>query len=260
MTGRTGWPTHRASPAQQGHNYARTFLEPKMSTSALVTLISARNADNGTLRAMLCEAFKQDSRHLVTANNGEPVQSAINALPMGKTQIKGNQNKAVGEAIQAGMLALRAALPDGAGWIGAVRGSFSKASKADAAPYESAHVKACEAFDASINGAEAWADKAIISAEQKAIDKAEREAKKAEAEAAIVQAGIDARIASGEIVPAANVIKVESLGSLALVEALGAAIARDGISRNALEALALVLDPTDFALMGYVPAGEMVHS
>lgn len=208
-----------------------------MSTSALVTLISARNADNGTLRAMLCEAFKADSRHLVTANNGEPVQSAINALPMGKTQIKGAQNKAVGEALQAGMLALRAALPDGAGWIGAVRGSFSKASKADAAPYEAAHVKACEAFNASINAAEAWADKAPVSAEEKAMKKAEAESKKAEAEAAIVKAGIDARIASGELVHAADVVKVEALGVLALLEALQAAIARDGMTENAREML-----------------------
>jgi len=236
---------YRASLGAYRHNYACTFWSLKMSASALLTIINARNANPATLRAMLCEAFKADALHLVTANNGEPMQSAINALPMGKTQIKGAQNKALGDAIGQGVAALRKALPDGQGWIGAARGSFAKASKADRAPYEQAHALACEAFAECLNASEAWADKPEVTPEEKAQKKAEREAAKAEAEAAIVKAGIDARIASGELVPADKVQSVESLSVLALVEALEKAISRDGITDNARDILMALIEPAN---------------
>lgn len=194
-----------------------------MARSALASLIVARNATPETLRTLVVQAFADDARHLADANNGQPLADALAALPMGKAQVKGAQNKALGDAIALGVQAMREALPNGAGWIGAVNGPFSKASKEARTPYLEALAVGVEAFRASIDASEAFADKVKLTPEERAAKKAEREAMQAEENAKMQQAAIQAAIDAGQVVPRDSVRTLADYAPSALIDAIASA-------------------------------------
>ena len=173
----------------------------------LSNLILAATAKGSAKAAIYAEAFRVDSLYFFTANSDQEICAAVAALPILKArgEIKGTQFQTLGDAIGAAMKAGRAALPDGAGWIGARMGAFSKAPKETRAPYLTAHAVACETFTATLAQSPLWRD---ATEEEKAEAKAAREAAKAEkaeakeaaevAKAAAIKAAL---IASGELIP-----------------------------------------------------------
>lgn len=192
--------------------------------SALASLINARNLSGVDLINHFADAFSQDAMHYVNANNSQPLDMAIACLPMGKAQIKGKQNQALGEAIAQGVKATREALPNSQGWIGAVHGAFSKASKETRTPYLMAHAQGIEAFKASLITSGAFPDKVSRTDEEKAAIKAEKADKAAQAQAETMKAARDALIASGEFIAKSDVITIDKMSTSLLVDAL---ISRD---------------------------------
>jgi hypothetical protein len=174
----------------------------------LATLILAATSEGYATDAIYADAFRADALHFFTANSDQEVCNAIAALPLLKAKgiIKGQQFQTLGDAIGQAMKAGRAMLPDGAGWIGARMGAFSKARKEARAPYLAAHAAACEAFAAALSQSPEWRD---ATEEEKSAAKAARAVKKAakaaadkaesEAQTAAIRAAL---IAAGELVPA----------------------------------------------------------
>lgn len=176
----------------------------------LSTLILAATAKGSAKAAIYAEAFRADSLHFFTANSDQEICAAVAALPVLKAKgiIKGEQFQTLGDAIGTAMKAGRAALPDGAGWIGARIGAFSKAPKETRAPYLHAHAVAFEVFCATLSQSPLWRDateaEQAAAKEERAAAKAAKEAAKAAEQAEQVAAVRAALIASGELVPAST--------------------------------------------------------
>ena len=150
--------------------------------SKLATLILATVSKGAAKAAIYSEAFSQDALFLVTANNDQNLTDAVKALPASKASgaITSPQFSALGDAIGKACKALRDALPDGAGWIGARSGAFSKATKEARAPYLQAHATACEVFSRTLADSIHWRD---LTEQEREAQKAEREAKREEKKA-----------------------------------------------------------------------------
>lgn len=150
--------------------------------SKLATLILATVSKGAAKAAIYGEAFSQDAMFLVTANNDQNLTDAVKALPASKASgaITSPQFAALGDAIGKACKALRDSLPDGAGWIGARSGAFSKATKEDRAPYLAAHALACEVFAATLSDSVHWRD---LTEQEREAQKVAREAKKEEKKA-----------------------------------------------------------------------------
>lgn len=192
-----------------------------MAVSSLASLILARTLKGSALADQFAHAFSADSLHFVTANNDQCVNDAIRALPATKrgTAISGTQYKALGDAIGQGMAAIRSALPDGRGWIGAKSGAFAKASADVRAPYLAAHSAGVAAFSAVLAACPDWQDKAEKSADEKKAEKAKRDAEKAEKRAELVAEIVAEQVAAGRLIPADS---VRTLGSASPAELIGA--------------------------------------
>ena len=190
----------------------------------LSTLILATTSTGSAKAAIYASAFAADSLHFFTANSDQEVCAAIAALPVLKARgiIKGEQFQTLGDAIGAAMKAGRAALPDGAGWIGAKLGAFSKASKETRAPYLAAHAVACETFTTTLSQSPLWRDateaEKLEAKEKREAAKAEKAAKAATGEAEKVAAIKAALIASGELVPS----DTRTIGKATAGELIGA--------------------------------------
>lgn len=173
-----------------------------MSVSRLAHFIATINATPEKLAELATVEFSADLMHLVNANNEQPLAEAIAMLPMGKAKVKGKQNQAIGDAIARAVKATREALPDGAGWIGAVNGSFSKASKDARTPYLIAHAAGVECFAAVLAESGEFVSAPKKTDEEKAKAKAEKDAAKAKA----LEDTIAAKVEAGELVRAADVV------------------------------------------------------
>lgn len=188
-----------------------------MSVSRLALLIATRNATPDALATMATDAFSADLLHLINANNEQPLSTAVAALPMGKAQVKGKQNQALGAAIAQAVKVTRAALPDNAGWIGAVHGQFSKASKDARTPYLIAHAEGVAAFALSLEQSGAFAPVVKKTEAEKAAAKSEREEAAAKVLSEQVKAAIDARIVAGELVKREDVRILADYTPIALI-------------------------------------------
>jgi hypothetical protein len=176
----------------------------------LSNLILAATSEGSAKAAIYADAFRADALHFFTANSAQEVCNAVAALPVLKARgiIKGRQFQTLGDAIGQAMKAGRAMLPDGAGWIGARMGAFSKAKKEARAPYLAAHAAACEVFAAALSQSPEWRDAteeekgaAKVARAVKKAAKAEAGKAEAEAQAAAIRAAL---IAAGELVPAST--------------------------------------------------------
>lgn len=187
---------------------SRAYGAKGFTMGQLSTLILAATAKGSAKAAIYAEAFRADSLYFFTANSDQEICAAVTALPVlkAKGEIKGDQFQQLGDAIGAAMKAGRAALPDGAGWIGAKLGAFSKAPKETRAPYLAAHAVACEVFASTLAQSPLWRDateeEQAAAKEERAAAKAAKEAAKAAEQAEQVAAVRAALIASGELVPA----------------------------------------------------------
>lgn len=173
-----------------------------MSVSRLAHFIATINATPEKLAELATVEFAADLMHLVNANNEQPLSEAVATLPMGKSKVKGKQNQVIGDAIGQAIKATRDALPGNAGWIGAVNGSFSKASKDARTPYLIAHAAGVECFAAVLAESGEFVSAPKKTDEEKAKAKAEKDAAKAKALEDIISAKVEA----GELVRASDVV------------------------------------------------------
>lgn len=193
---------------------------------SLAKLITAESAKGAAKAAVYIAEFKEDASFLVTANNEQRLLEAIAALPVHKVtgKVNSEQFAILGDAIGKACKALREALPDGCGWIGAKNGAFNKATKEARAPYLRAHTVAVDTFAGVLASSPLWRDLTEDEKTQKAEErKAKKEAKAEEAraeEAAKVAAIRAALIKSGELVTVEALPL--TLGSATAVELVGA--------------------------------------
>lgn len=191
-----------------------------MAKSALALFVRTRLATGGALVTMARDAFASDLMHYITANNDQCVAESIASLPMGGDKVKGKQYQAIGDAIAKAYKAAQASLPDGRGFVSAGRGGFAAQPADFRAPYLAAHGQAVALFADVLTESGAFADRAPLTAEEKAAAKAEKEEKAAVAVAEKAQALIDAKVASGELVKRENVHTLADYSALALLEQL----------------------------------------
>lgn len=225
-----------------------------MAFSALAQSINARNLSGESLIDLFTRDFSSDSMHFVNANNSQPLDLGIQALPMGKAQIKGNQNKAIGDAIGQGVKAMKALLPDEQGWVGAVRGPFSKASKETRTPYLVAHAAGVEVFRASLVGSGAFPERVTRTDEEKAQAKKEKAEKAEKAQSEAMDAARAALMASGEFIARADVLTIDKLATSALIDEL---VTRTGDTISS-ESLALLTAFTESINLSRMKAAGMV--
>jgi len=162
-----------------------------MAKSALLSFISLIHGDKLATIAAASEAFTSDYGHFARANNRDPLNDALKAL---KKTVK---DKAIAQAINDGYTAGN--LP--AGYIGATTGKLSAQSDDVQAKYELAVVAASEAFKASLEASEAFAEKVAKTQEEKIKAKEEKAVKANEA----LENAITARVQAGELVRASDV-------------------------------------------------------
>ncbi len=205
-----------------------------MARSALALFLSTVNATPEALAALAVDAFSADLLHYVDANNDQRITEAVAALPMGKTKIKGKQNQAIGAAIGAAVKACADALPDGHGWVGAVKGSFSKAGKEARLPYLSAHAIGVQTFADALTASGEF----VAPTKKTEAEKAEAKALREEKAAAALAETISAKVAAGELVRAVDV-KVYTLADH--IGALRGAAIGGELTPEGLQALAEVL-------------------
>ena len=191
-----------------------------MAKSALALFVRTRLATGGALVTMARDAFASDLLHYITANNDQCVAESIASLPMGGDKVKGKQYQAIGDAIAKAYKAAQASLPDGRGFVSAGRGGFASQSAEFRAPYLSAHAQAVALFGDVLTESGAFADRAPLTAEEKAAAKAEKEEKAAVVVAEKAQALIDAKVAAGELVKRENVRQMADFAPVALIEQL----------------------------------------
>lgn len=211
--------------------------------AALLTLIRATSNDRATSRAAFTDAFSADLFELVKANNKDSLTSALQAVG------KGTKWADLTAAITAGIAACIAGFPvndnnDRPGWVAAQHGGvgYAKAPASERGAYALAHVDGLAAFTASLNASPLWRD---ITEEDKAKQKAEKEAKKAETDALAaeekakaVQAEVNARVAAGELVARDSVHRLADYSVVALV---GELESRDNVTLEDVQVLAVLV-------------------
>lgn len=211
--------------------------------AALLTLIRATSNDRATSRAAFTDAFSADLFELVKANNKDSLTSALQAVG------KGTKWADLTAAITAGIVACVAGFPindnnERPGWVAAQHGGigYAKAPASERGAYALAHVDGLAAFTASLNASPLWRD---ITEEDKAKQKAEKEAKKAETDAIAaeekakaVQAEVDARVASGELFTRDSVHRLADYSVVALV---GELESRQDVTPDDVQALAVLV-------------------
>lgn len=187
----------------------------------LAQFIVARMSKGSVASAAAADSFECSAMFLITANSDQELTKAAAALPVGKAgKILPGQPAAIGEAIATANKAMRDVLPNGAGWIGATNGAFSKATKEQRLPYLQALTVGKDAFLASLTESGQFTDVVPKTAEEKAAAKAAKTAA-AEAKAAEAKAAIKADLlASGEVVASDSIVKVDDCATSMLVDVL----------------------------------------
>ena len=174
--------------------------------SKLQASIKLLHGDKAATIASLTSSFKEDYSHFATANNREALNQAVTEL--NKSPKDKAISEAISEAYKAGALTV--------GYVGARTGKFSAQSKEVQDVFNDAIVKACEAFNASLEACEAFKDKAPKTEADKVKAKEAKEAKAKEDKEALIVAMVQ----SGEIVRACDVKKIEDFAPVALIDAL----------------------------------------
>lgn len=190
------------------------------SINALASFITLLHGDRVSTIEAAREAFSSDFGHFARSNNREPLNQAAKALA------KSAKDKALSEAITAGYKASGLAV----GYIGAQSGKFASQPDNIREGFEAAIIMASEAFKASLEASKAFAEKIKASEAEKALAKAAKETKQAEAKEALIVALVQ----SGEIVRTVDVKKITDFGYLALLEALEAVTASDITALNSI--------------------------
>lgn len=174
-----------------------------MSTSILLTLLKGAILKGDAKREEYVAGFSADAMHIVTANNRQPLLSAMAIVPTKRDGTAVKQWEGFAHSVGVAVAVLNGALPKGKGWLGgAGNGPFDKATAEKRAPYLAAHAAAVAAFDDALQGFSAWCTAAEMTESEKIAKKAETDAKAAKKAADAKAAIVSAAVESGELVRA----------------------------------------------------------
>lgn len=205
-----------------------------MSTSILLTLLKGAILKGDAKREEYVAGFSADAMHIVTANNRQPLMSALALLPAKKNGTAVKQWAGFAHAVGVAVATLDANLPNGKGWLGgAGNGPFAKAEPEKRAPYLAAHTAAVAAFDSSLQAFAEWKAPAELTDDDKAAKESEQKAKKAKRDAEQKATILAAALQSGEFVRADSL--PVAFGAASLDEHIGAIAGAPINSRQAAQ-------------------------